>query len=106
VRVHSDAFVVVAACEPTSVRARLGCAVSKKVGDAPTRARLRRLLREIFRRLAASLPAVDLVVIAKPGAAALAVAGLGPTADELVPALEKAARRALERSTSRGRSRR
>lgn len=105
-RVHTDAFVVVAACDPGATRARLGCAVSKKVGGAPTRARLRRLLREIFRRLAASLPAVDLVVIAKPSAAERAASGLGPTADELVPALEKAARRALDRSASRSRSRR
>lgn len=42
---------------------RLGLAVSKGVGNAPQRARMRRLLREAFRALRSSWPAGQDVVI-------------------------------------------
>jgi len=62
---------------------RLGFAISKqKVRLAVGRNRLRRLVRESFRRHAASLPAVDLVVLARDGAM--------PAANgELVTSLDK-----------------
>lgn len=45
---------------------RLGLSVSKGVGNAPERARMRRLLREAFRALRGRLKAsCDMVVIAK-----------------------------------------
>ena len=45
---------------------RLGLAVSKGVGNAPARARMRRLLREAFRALRSSWPAgQDLVISAR-----------------------------------------
>lgn len=56
---------------------RLGLAVSRKVGKAHDRARVKRLVREYFRhrrRLFAS--PVDLVVSAKPGAASLTLEAL------------------------------
>ena len=49
---------------------RLGMTVSRKVGGAVTRNRVRRRIREIYRRWKgrADLPSLDLVVHAKPPA--------------------------------------
>jgi ribonuclease P protein component len=44
--------------------ARVGLVVSKKIGDAPMRNRVKRICREVFRHLAAELdPRLDIVVI-------------------------------------------
>lgn len=51
-----------------AARPRLGLIVSKKVGGAVVRNRVKRWVREAFRQSAAC-PPVDLVVIARPGAA-------------------------------------
>ena len=49
---------------------RLGLSVSKKVGDAVTRNRIRRVLREEFASRAGNVPGrLDIVVIARPGSA-------------------------------------
>lgn len=49
---------------------RLGITVSSKVGNAVTRARIRRHVREAFRKVRAQLPAgVDIVVVARGSAA-------------------------------------
>ncbi len=50
---------------------RLGITASRKVGGAVTRARLKRRIREIYRRWSerSRLPAMDLVVHVKPPAA-------------------------------------
>jgi ribonuclease P protein component len=51
---------------------RLGVTTSRKVGGAPQRNRIRRLVREFFRRHSAELkPPLDVLVIARPGAATL-----------------------------------
>lgn len=51
--------------------ARLGITVTKKIGGAVIRNRVKRATRETFRRARQSLPAVDVVVIARRGAADL-----------------------------------
>lgn len=57
-------------------RRRVGLTVSTKVGNAVERNRVKRWLREIVRNEKATLPAdLDLVIIARPGAAD---AGFGP----------------------------
>lgn len=99
-RVRTSAFTVIAAPAPAD-RARLGCVVSKKVGKAPTRARVKRLLRETFRRMAHRLDPFDIVIVAKPNAAAICAEGLEPVARIVVPAVEEAARRAPRGGRSR-----
>ena len=58
--------------------ARLGITVTRKVGGAVVRQRIKRRIREIFRRwdLRRSLPALDLVVHVKPAARAADFAAL------------------------------
>ncbi|MCA1906681.1 MAG: ribonuclease P protein component [Desulfarculus sp.] len=56
---------------------RLGLTVSRRVGGAVVRNRIKRRLREIFRRAGADLPrGIDLVAVARPEAAGLDFAAL------------------------------
>lgn len=55
---------------PLDSPARLGLSVSKKVGGAVERNRVKRVLRERFAAIVPTLPGgIDVVVIARPGAA-------------------------------------
>lgn len=55
---------------PPGAPARLGLSVSRKVGGAVERNRVKRVLREQFAALAPGLPTrIDVVVIARPGVA-------------------------------------
>lgn len=69
-RYHTAQLVVVAAIGFSGVR--LGITVSRKVGGAVDRNRLKRWIREYFRRHRGKLVSpLDLSVVAKPGAASL-----------------------------------
>jgi len=54
---------------------RIGITVSGKVANAVFRNRIKRWVREAFRAVAADLPPVDLVVIARSGAPMIGQAG-------------------------------
>lgn len=67
-RSASDAVLLVYACENELGHPRLGCSVSKKVGNAVARNRYKRLFREAFRLHQHDLPqGVDFILIPRPG---------------------------------------
>ena len=64
---------------------RCGFSVSRRVGNAVTRNRVRRRLREIVRRhLTTVAPGWDLVITARPASAGAPFGALSQSADELL----------------------
>jgi len=67
-RHHTPHFVVIRRPALRGV-SRLGITVSSRVGNSPIRNRIKRLVREIFRRHREALsPPSDVLIIARPGA--------------------------------------
>jgi ribonuclease P protein component len=84
-RRHTAHLVVIQRPAPGPL-ARFGVTASKRIGNAVVRNRLKRVLRAVFRAQRAVLvPAVDVVVIAKPGADRITYA---QATDELLRALD------------------
>ncbi len=73
-RIYSGELLVLALDSGTP-RPRIGITVSSKVGNAVERNRVKRWIREGWREVAGALPAVDLVVIARPAALAAGLQG-------------------------------
>jgi len=68
-RAASDPFLVVYVLENGLTWSRLGLSVGKRVGGAVRRNRIRRRLREAFRKNKADLPTgLDIICVAKPAA--------------------------------------
>ncbi len=87
-------FVVYAFPRESGEEARLGLSVSRKVGGATDRNRVKRLVREAFAAEAAVVPTGhDVVVVARPGARELAERdGLQGVREALRELFERAAR--------------
>ena len=67
-RRHVGRWLVFFVRPATGAAARLGVTITKKTGTAVVRNRLRRRLRELFRRAEAFPERVDVVVNVRPGA--------------------------------------
>jgi ribonuclease P protein component len=87
-RMTTEHFVVLLArreSETAAGRPRLGITVSRRVGSAVARNRVKRRVREWFRRSQSLLgPCVDLVVIARQGAARLAAREISQELSEVL----------------------
>jgi ribonuclease P protein component len=78
---------------PLAADTRFGITVTRKIGNAVTRNRVKRVVREGFRQVAESFPSgFDLVIVARPSAPS---AGSGEAAAEL----REVARRLRSRSS-------
>jgi ribonuclease P protein component len=92
--------LLVAAQAQAGGPSRLGLVVARKVGNAVCRNRVKRLCRECFRLWPGLVPAgVDLIVIARPGAAELKLADVQAEWSSVERLLRKRAAEALAQGT-------
>ncbi len=84
-KVHTSNFVILWQ-EPPVPSVRIGITVSGKVGNAVTRNRLKRLIRQFYRLNKGLFLSADYNIIAKQGAARLA---FGEVSQELGRALQR-----------------
>jgi len=106
VRVRTPNFTVIGLRSLTQGRPRFGCAVSRKVGNAVVRNRLRRSMKEIFRLSAHELALAEVVVVVRPSAAKYTKLGYHALREELWPAMRTAAQRASTQKKNKRRVRR
>lgn len=73
-RLSAPHFTVILAPPGGEPRPRLGLVVTRRLGKAVRRNRVKRLLREFFRRHREELPPQDIIILAKKGAETLTYA--------------------------------
>lgn len=86
----ADGLFLALALPASGPQARLGITVSSKVGNAVERARIRRHVREAYRRRRALWPRVDVVVIARQAARDADSAAFHKAFDQLTARLRQA----------------
>lgn len=95
-RASTQHFVLLVAAREAPGRSRLGIVVTKKIGNAVARNRVKRVCRECFRTWPDLVPdGIDLVVIAKDGAPELGLAAVRAEWTRARPALLKRCESAL-----------
>lgn len=96
VRVTTPHFILLLARSPTTGPSRLGLVVSRKVGNAVVRNRVKRIVRECFRELPGFVPdGLDLVVIPRAGAAELSPSQIAAEWADVQALVHKKGRQAL-----------
>ena len=89
-RVHTPHFVILVV--PGGGQQRLGVTVGRRVGSAARRNRVKRLVREVFRRNRALFPDdCDLVLVARPGSDRLDYAAVKSEVERAQNALRRPA---------------